>query len=200
MAQPGWEKDEPGRRNAAVPWTDLAYALTPNGRTLDYVADAPFRGPLRGDEVFLREHALRGGLRHAEDLLHHDKPELDPRVVAGSARSGRALRRAAARAHTAPDHEYHSSYYINHSQPPAPLLIANGWTDDLFPVDEALRYYNRTKTQYPKTPVSLFFFDCGHPRAQNKDADKARYVAAMNRWLDYYLKGVAASPSRASRP
>ena len=29
----------------AVPWTDLAYALTPNGRTLDYVADAPYRGP-----------------------------------------------------------------------------------------------------------------------------------------------------------
>ena len=28
---------------------------------------------------------------------------------------------------------------------PAPLLIANGWTDDLFPVDEALRFYNRTR-------------------------------------------------------
>ena len=27
------------------PWTDLAYSLMPNGRTLDYVADAPYRGP-----------------------------------------------------------------------------------------------------------------------------------------------------------
>ena len=26
------------------PWTDLAYALMPNGRTLDYVADATYRG------------------------------------------------------------------------------------------------------------------------------------------------------------
>src|SRR4029453_9983487 len=25
-----------------IPWTDLAYALTPNGHTLDYVADAPY--------------------------------------------------------------------------------------------------------------------------------------------------------------
>ena len=27
------------------PWTDLAYSLMPNGRTLDYVADAPYQGP-----------------------------------------------------------------------------------------------------------------------------------------------------------
>ncbi len=32
---------------------------------------------------------------------------------------------------------HHSSYYIDHSQPPAPMLISNGFTDDLFPVDEA---------------------------------------------------------------
>ena len=25
-----------------IPWTDLAYALTPNGHTLDYVTDAPY--------------------------------------------------------------------------------------------------------------------------------------------------------------
>ena len=79
-------------------------------------------------------------------------------------------------------------------EPPAPLLIANGWTDDLFPADEALRFYNRTTTQYPRTPVSLFFLDFGHPRGQNKDADEARYVAAINRWLDFYLKGVGRKP------
>ena len=27
-----------------IPWTDLASALMPNGSTLDYVADAPYRG------------------------------------------------------------------------------------------------------------------------------------------------------------
>ena len=27
-----------------IPWTDLAYSLTPNGSTLDYVANAPYQG------------------------------------------------------------------------------------------------------------------------------------------------------------
>ena len=27
-----------------IPWTDLAYSLAPNGSTLDYVKDAPYRG------------------------------------------------------------------------------------------------------------------------------------------------------------
>ena len=27
-----------------VPWTDLAYSLAPNGSTLDYLADSPYRG------------------------------------------------------------------------------------------------------------------------------------------------------------
>ncbi len=46
-----------------------------------------------------------------------------------------------------------SSYYIDHSEAPAPPLISNGWTDDLFPPDEALRFYNRTRSEYPGTPV-----------------------------------------------
>ena len=29
-----------------VPWTDLAYSLAPNGSTLDYLADSPYRGRL----------------------------------------------------------------------------------------------------------------------------------------------------------
>ena len=89
---------------------------------------------------------------------------------------------------------FHSSYAIDHSEAPAPMLIANGWTDDLFPGDEALRYYNRTTTQYPHTPLSLFFGDWGHPRAQNKTADLARYVAAIHRWLDYYVRGRGHRP------
>ena len=70
---------------------------------------------------------------------------------------------------------HHSSYYIDHSQPPAPLLISNGFTDDLFPADEAIRYYNRTKSEYPGAAISLFFGSFGHQRGQNKaDALAAR--------------------------
>ena len=59
---------------------------------------------------------------------------------------------------------HHSAYYIDHSEPPAPLLISNGFTDDLFPADEAIRYYNRIRSQYPNAPISLLFGDFGHMR------------------------------------
>ena len=45
---------------------------------------------------------------------------------------------------------HHSSYYIDDSTAPAPLLISNGWTDDLFPADEAIRFYNRTPRHAPR--------------------------------------------------
>ena len=69
---------------------------------------------------------------------------------------------------------HHSAYYIDHSEPPAPLLISNGFTDDLFPADEAIRYYNRIRSQYPNAPISLFFGDFGHMRAVNKADDVQR--------------------------
>ena len=89
---------------------------------------------------------------------------------------------------------HHSSYYIDHSRPPAPLLIQSGWNDDLFPVDEAIRFYNRTRTQYPGDPISLFFMDDGHARSQNKPADEEAFRARQDAWFDHYLKGVGPAP------
>ena len=43
-----------------IPWTDLAYSLMPNGRTLDYVADAPYGDAAdRRGEAVLRGRPLR---------------------------------------------------------------------------------------------------------------------------------------------
>ena len=72
---------------------------------------------------------------------------------------------------------HHSSYYIDDSIPPAPLLISNGFTDDLFPVDEALRFYNRTRTEYPDAEISLFFVDFGHPRGAEQGRRRRRLRA-----------------------
>ncbi len=181
-----------------VPWTDLAYSLVPNGRTLDYVSHAPYGdryGVMKesyvntlyaagcGTRTFCTTTDFEWNLGAWRDRLLEGEPYADPQSV----RVRRWLTR------------FHSSYYIDHSKPPAPLLISNGWTDDLFPVDEALRYYNRTRTQFPKAPVSLFLADLGHPRAQSKTADLTRYVVAARRWLDFYVKGEGRTPFQGVR-
>jgi len=87
---------------------------------------------------------------------------------------------------------HHSSYYIDHSIAPAPLLISNGWTDDIFPVDEAIRFYNRTRSEYHGADISLFFLDYGHQRGQNKDADIDLLHDQQDEFLAHHLTGGSA--------
>jgi hypothetical protein len=177
-----------------IPWTDLAASLVPNGSTLDYVANAPYLGRYGVMKDSYVNALYAAGCNTPTTFCTTTNPDWDlglwrQRLNQGEPYTGSLVHRILAQTTT-----YHSSYYIDHSEPPAPLLIANGWTDDLFPADEALRYYNRTETQYPNTPISLFFGDWGHPRAQNKAADTVRYVAAVQRWLSYYVKGQGHKP------
>ncbi len=97
--------------------------------------------------------------------------------------------------------EYHSPYYLldgayfSSVEAPAPLLIANGFTDDLFPVDEAVRYYNLEHSLYPSDPISLFDGDFGHQPANNKPADLALLSGRIQSFFDYYLKGSGLQPA-----
>lgn len=180
-----------------VPWTDLPYSLAPNGSTLDYVADAPYRG-----RIGIEKQSLLFGLYLLGCARGFCAPQgADPfadltgwktLLDQGEPYDGNPAAQAIITELTT----HHSSYYIDHSEPPAPLLISNGFTDDLFPVDEALRFYNRTTTQYSSSqaPISLFFGDFGHPRAQNK----ADAISVLNQlehaWMDYYVKGQGGQP------
>jgi hypothetical protein len=74
------------------------------------------------------------------------------------------------------------------------MLISNGWTDDLFPADEAIRFYNRTRSEHPGADINLMFLDYGHMRGQNKAADTAQLRAKENAWFDWYLKGEGTEP------
>jgi Acetyl xylan esterase (AXE1) len=192
-------KGTPMRLAAAapiIPWTDLAYSLVPNGSTLDYVADAPYRG-----RVGVQKQSLVNGLYLIGCALNFCAPPgADPdadltswknRLDAGEPYDGDPLVTDVLDEVTS----HHSSYYIDHSRPPAPLLIANGFTDDLFPADEALRYYNRTTTLYPGASISLFFADIGHPRAQGKPDAQARLDALVDVLFAHYLKGTAPRPA-----
>jgi hypothetical protein len=182
-----------------IPWTDLAASLTPNGSTLDYVSDAPYVGR-SGVLKQSWENALYNSglsffyapagadpdadLRNWHTTFNNGEPYDDG--------SGNPLPAAADIRDEITTH--HSSYYIDHSEQPAPMLISNGFTDDLFPADEAIRYYNRTKTQYPGADISLFFGSFGHQRGQNKsDALSARSTAELA-WLNYYVRGLGSVP------
>jgi predicted acyl esterase len=179
-----------------IPWTDLAYSLMPNGRTLDYVADAPY-----GNRIGVEKQSFVAGLYAVgQASSNYPPPRTDPDadlttwfalINAGEPYDGNPL----AADITDEVTSHHSSYYIDHSEPPAPLLISNGWTDDLFPPDEAIRFYNRTRTQYPGAQLNLFFMDYGHQRGQNKAADSAVLRARQEAWFDYYLKGIGQPPA-----
>ena len=83
---------------------------------------------------------------------------------------------------------YHSAYYVpTGKEGPAPLLLSAGFTDDLFPVDESLRFANRTHKRFPDVPLSVLLGDFGHQRASNKPNERARLISAIRRWMDSLL-------------
>jgi hypothetical protein len=188
-------------------WSDLDYALMPNGATLDYVADAPYRGPLGDRRVGVQKQSWNGNLYLAGQVLGFYAPiGSDPaaditgwKAVTDS--GGPFDASPAAQAMTDELARNHSAYYIDDSVAPAPALLSNGWNDDLFPVDEAVRYYNKVRADHPDTPISLFDLDFGHnPRAgaiAPGDADAAALAAAENAWMDYYVKGAGTKPADA---
>ena len=81
---------------------------------------------------------------------------------------------------------------------PAPVLISNGFTDDLFPVDENLRYANLLHQRFPTTPIDLVDMDFGHQRGQNKAADAQYLYDRTTAWIDRFVmhaNDVTAGPS-----
>ncbi len=184
-----------------IPWSDLAYSLTPNGGTLDYLADAPYSGRTGIEKLSFQSGLYLSGAtagRYCGEAPYSspctdfgaDVTAWKARLDAGEPYDGDPAVAAILDEIKA----HHSAYYIDHSEPPAPMLIANGFSDDLFPADEAIREYNRIRSQYPDAPISLFFGDFGHMRALNKSDVSSALDAADNAWLDYYVKGTGSQP------
>ena len=179
-----------------ITWSDLAYSLTPNGGTLDYVADNPVTG-----RFGVEKESLVGGLYVSGQAapgfyaplgtpgadLTGWKALLDE----GEPYDGRPEAQAILDEIT----QHHSAYYITPDRAPAPILWANGFTDDLFPADEALRYYNRTLGAFPDAVVSLLFGEvAGHPRSTFKDNVEAELAKRTDEWFDHYVKGTGPEP------
>ncbi len=134
-----------------IPWSDLTYSLMPNGRTLDYAVAGPSTdlSPIGVEKQsfvsgLYAEGNANGSYAPAGTNSQADLTTWYAALNAGEPYDGNTEDEAIATQIA----QYHSPYYLLDGaygfarEAPAPLLIANGFTDDLFPVDEAVRYYN----------------------------------------------------------
>jgi predicted acyl esterase len=187
-------------------WSDLDTALMPNGSSLDYVSNGSYRGPQGDHRIGVQKQSWNANLYLAGQFLGFYAPvgtdsAADITGWKSITDSGGPFDGSvAAQAMTDELAANHSALYIDDSIPPAPALLANGWNDDLFPVDEAIRYYNKVRARWPAAPITMFHLDFGHsPRAAATVSvpDRAALTAAENAWFDYYLKGAGPEPADA---
>ena len=176
--------------------TDLAYSLTPNGRFLDFGPFSPSQSRAVGG---VPKKSYNDGLYALGNLQGFYAPlGADPTadITAWKAVSDRGEPfRSDAVAVLRELSTYHSAVGV--SGVPAPLLVQNGWTDDLFPAAEALRAL-RAYRGLSGTRLSFQFGDLGHARGSNKpNADRffndqgAAFFAA-------HLKGEGSAPANGA--
>lgn len=186
-----------------IPWSDLDYSLVPNGRTLDDRVTSPTAdlSPIGVEKQSFVSGLYALGLAEGYYAPPGTNSQADLTSWFASLNAGEPYdTNSADTALVQQIAQYHSPYYLldgaygaAHQAPP-PLLIANGFTDDLFPVDEALRYYNLERSLYPHDPLALFDWDGGHQRGQNKPADSVLLSQRIQSFFDHYVKGGAAQP------
>ena len=194
----------PMQIRAAIPKTtfsDLAYGLMPNGTTLDYAYDAPYVGRT-GVVKASWESALFDATSSNTQFIAAagTDPEADFRNWHVTMSNGEPYDDANGNPLPALADirdeltRHHSPYYIDHSISPAPMLISGGFTDDLLPADEAIRYYNRTRTEYPGASIALWFGSFGHARGQGKQDALSARAAQEVAWFNHYVRDIGSPP------
>ena len=194
----------PGRHlsmtiSAAAPmaaWSDLIPAVMPNGHDLDYTL-TPLGGDLDPPGV-TKASVLQGLYAELAADSYLPPPGVNPPVTLATlvADAGWPALSPADPLYgpaVADLHDFHSPYYLLGNEAPAPLLWANGWNDDIFPVTEELRYVNKVLSIHPDAQISMFLSDIGHPRSQNKPADQAVLTQAIVAWFSHYLLGTGST-------
>jgi fermentation-respiration switch protein FrsA (DUF1100 family) len=182
------------------PWSDLVDALLPNGRFLDTQVAPPGQSL---EPLGIPISSYVGGLFALGKTTGYycgDAPASTPctnpdadlttdfaLVNAGEPPSPLAEERLAE------VHAHHQAYGL--SGTPAPLLIENGWTDDLFPPEQAIRIYNQASG---RSPVSLQLGDLGHSRGSNKPTVNGAFNEQGAAFFDRYLRGGHGGPAAGS--
>jgi predicted acyl esterase len=184
---------------AAVPiitWTDLDYALLPNGRGRDDAVaeedvgarEAQPPGVLKQSFVVALYLALNDSSTKPFQLTDYFNTWYE-RVLKGEPYGDEVALDAIRKLLTK-----RSAYYISKTGSfQTPTLAVQGFTDFLFSAIEPLRMYQRMR-QNNSDAVSMYFGDWGHPLSQNR-ADETAYIAGLvNSWINFHLKGRGADP------
>jgi hypothetical protein len=173
-----------------IPWSDLAYSLLPNGRTLDYAvtSETDDLSPVGVAKQSYTSILYALGLAAGYYAPPGADPSADLTTWFSVVQAGEPYDEGTVRPIQEEITRNHYAYYLNAGRKPAPILIANGFTDDLFPVNEAIRYANR----HPRAKIAQLHFDFGHPRGQNKAADTAYLSMRVHEWFDRYVGGKGA--------
>ena len=190
-----------------IPWTDLVYAAAPNGRVSDtgITSKAAATSPVGVEKATVvnaifaaAEFAIGPGQPVGEPFIPGrpmgylsplgTDPDADVAGWVARTDAGEPYDDPAAQAIVEQLTRFHSAYYVRPNRPPPPLLIASGFTDDLFPVDEVLRFANRTAKRHPDVPLSLLLGDFGHQRASNKPEERERLIREIENWFDRHLR------------
>ena len=198
-----------------IPWTDLVYAAAPNGRVFSHAITPRFlaTSPVGVEKativnaIFAAAQTATGpGQPVGEPFVpgrpmgylapRGTDPEADVTEWVTRTSAGEPYDEPQAQAIVERLANYHSAYYVPPTRRPPPLLIASGFTDDLFPVDEVLRFANRTAKRWPELPLALRLGDIGHQRSSNEPRERDRLLGSIHAWLDHYLRDRGRAPRR----
>jgi hypothetical protein len=182
------------------PWSDLVSSLLPNGRFLDFdnsttgLSRTPIGIPIQSYITgLLALGNTSGWVAPAGADPNADLFTWNSRVAAGEPTDDSQTQQIAAEIH-----DFHQGFGCSGCGTPAPLLIENGWTDDLFPPSEALRVYNSLRAKDPKADVALQVGDLGHSRGSNKQNADDVLNDQGTQFFDRHLRAGSGGPAAGS--
>jgi fermentation-respiration switch protein FrsA (DUF1100 family) len=176
-------------------WSDLADALVPNARRGARTYASPVGVPLAAyTSVLFAAATLTGFVAPAGVDPGADITAWKQRLDRGEP-YGADVRQILGQLHA-----YHGAVSIPLVKPFTPLLLQSGWTDDLFPVGQALRTYDLLRRADPRAPVALQLGDLGHQRGANHSGDTAAFDAQGLAFFDERLTGPASGGGAAPAP
>ncbi len=182
-------------------WSDLLDALLPNGRFLD---TDPATDGLSGSPIGVEIQSYVNGLFASAPPSGYycGQPPSTPCTDASANLPLDFAEVSRGEPVDSTDMAVAQDIYDNHdayslplpSGGPPPLLLENGWTDDLFPPSEALRVYN----QLGGKGVTLQFGDLGHSRGSNKSRVNDAFQDQAAAFFDAYLRRTGKPPASGS--